>query len=84
MRSLYMLIPVILMLIISIRKRNLYLAILVGLLSGCMVGLLTGVLQVSDIMTSQDGALTGFLTKGIEGMMGTCLLVLSVYGIMGV
>ncbi|MHA6603820.1 Na+/H+ antiporter NhaC family protein [Aerococcus urinae] len=83
-RSLYMLIPVILMLIISIRKRNLYLAILVGLLSGCLVGLLTGALQVSDILTSQDGALTGFLTKGIEGMMGTCLLVLSVYGIMGV
>ncbi|KAA9300329.1 MULTISPECIES: Na+/H+ antiporter NhaC family protein [Aerococcus] len=82
--SLSMLIPVLLMIVISIRKRNLYLAILVGLLSGCLVGLLTGVLQVSDILSSQDGALTGFLTEGVEGMMGTCLLVLSVYGIMGV
>ncbi|AMB94371.1 Na+/H+ antiporter NhaC family protein [Aerococcus sanguinicola] len=84
LNPLFMLIPVFLMIIISIRKRNLYLAILVGLLSGCVVGLLTGVLQLSDILSSEDGGLTGFLTEGIEGMMGTCLLVLSVYGIMGV
>ena len=37
-----------------------------------------------DVISVKDGTPTGFLTDGINGMMSTATLVLSVYGIMGV
>ncbi|MGX7107483.1 Na+/H+ antiporter NhaC family protein [Hutsoniella sourekii] len=81
---LIMLIPVAVMLIVSVRSHNLYLAISLGLVVGTVLGLASGILLPSDILAKQDGHLTGYLTDGINGMMGTCILVLSVYGIMGV
>ena len=47
-------------------------------------GVASGILKVSDILSISDGAPAGFLTSGISGMMATVVLVLSVYGIMGV
>ena len=82
--TLIMLIPVIVMLAVAVKTRNIYKAITIGILLGSVLGLAAGILKFSDIISIVDGAPSGFLTSGISGMMATVVLVLSVYGIMGV
>ena len=82
--SLLMLIPVFMMLFVSMKKQNMYLAITVGLISGIVVGLLSNNLTMGNIMSVNDGVPSGFLIDGVGNMMGTAVLVMSVYGIMGV
>lgn len=81
---LVMLIPVVVMLITAVKTRNIYIAITVGLILGTLVGLFFHILTPSSILSVKDGAPAGFLTDGINGMIATITLVLSVYGIMGV
>lgn len=82
--SLVMLIPVGIMLVVSVKTRDIYKAITVGLLSGTAIGLGFNLILPTDIMTVTDGIPVGFLTDGVSGMMGTVTLIISVYGIMGV
>ena len=82
--TLIMLIPVVIMLAVAVKTRNIYKAITIGILLGSILGLMGGILKFSDIISIEDGAPSGFLTSGISGMMATVVLVLSVYGIMGV
>lgn len=81
---LIMLIPVIVMLFVSVKSGNIYLAITVGLALGTVIGLITGIFDFSSILTVEEGMPIGYLAEGVESMMGTSILVLSVYGIMGV
>lgn len=83
-RPLIMLIPVAMMLAVAIATRNIYKAITVGLILGTIIGLITGLLTPYQVLSIQDGAPAGYLTDGISGMMSTVILVISVYGIMGV
>ena len=82
--TLVMLIPVAVMLIVSIKTRNIYKAITIGIILGTITGLAFNLLTFGDIISVVDGAPVGFLTGGVSGMMGTVTLVISVYGIMGV
>lgn len=82
--TLIMLIPVVVMLAVAVKSRNIYKAITVGLVLGSVLGVASGILKFSDILSISDGAPAGFLTSGISSMMATVVLVLSVYGIMGV
>ena len=83
-KPLVMLIPVAVMLGTAIVTRNIYKAITVGLLLGTVIGLATGLLTPASVISVADGAPVGFLTDGVSSMMATVVLVLSVYGIMGV
>lgn len=83
-QSLFMLIPVAIMLIVVVVKKDIYMSIILGIISGIIFGLLTGVVQPSDILNVKEGTPGGFLIEGVSGMMSTVILVLSVYGIMGV
>jgi len=82
--TLIMLVPVAVMLAVSIKTRNIYKAITIGITLGTIVGLAFGLLTFDDVISVVDGAPAGFLTGGIKGMMATVTLVISVYGIMGV
>lgn len=82
--TLVMLIPVVVMLIVAIKTRNIYKAITIGIILGIITGLAFNLLTFGDIISVVDGAPAGFLTGGVSGMMGTVTLVISVYGIMGV
>ncbi|MFD0705074.1 Na+/H+ antiporter NhaC family protein [Alloscardovia venturai] len=82
--SLFMLISVVLMLIVAVIYKDIYLSITVGIIVGVIVGLATGSIHPSDIISVKDGAPVGFLVEGVSGMMSTVILVLAVYGIMGV
>ena len=82
--SLVMLVPVAVMLITAVKTRNIYKAITVGLILGTLTGLAFGILTPKSILSVKDGTPAGFLTDGINGMVATITLVISVYGIMGV
>ena len=81
--TLVMLVPVVVMLVTAVKTRNIYKAITVGLILGTIVDWLPPSAP-SSILSVKDGAPAGFLTDGINGMIATITLVLSVYGIMGV
>lgn len=83
-KSLIMLVPVVIMLLVSVRTRSIYKAITAGLILGSAAGLIFGLITPADIANVADGAPGGFLVKGVFNMMGTVTLVISVFGIMGV
>ncbi|HEX2946317.1 MAG TPA: Na+/H+ antiporter NhaC family protein [Clostridia bacterium] len=82
--SLIMLIPVAIMLVVSVKTRDIYIASTVGIVLGAITGLAFKLISFKDIISVQDGAPKGFLTGGISSMMATVTLVMSVYGIMGI
>lgn len=82
--TLVMLIPVAIMLVIAVRTRNIYKAITAGLILGTATALLFQLITLKDIVSISEGAPAGFLTDGISSMMATVILVIAVYGIMGV
>lgn len=85
-KSLFMLIPVAIMLIVATRSRNIFLGILVGLLLGGGTGLALGLFTPADIFANDpaNSMATGFLITGVANMLGTVGLVIAVFGIMGV
>lgn len=84
--SLIMLIPVVVMLTVSTKTRNIYLGILVGLGLGTAIGLASGLFTFDAVFANDaaNNAATGFLVSGINNILPTCALVISVFGIMGV
>lgn len=82
--TLVMLVPVAIMLCVAVKTRSIYKAITIGIIVGTAVGMGCGLLTFEQVISVTDGVPTGFLTDGISGMMATVVLVLSVYGIMGV
>lgn len=83
-KPLIMLVPVAIMLIVAVKSRNIYKAITVGIIVGTVVGIAFGLIGFADVISVVDGVPAGFLTDGVSGMMATVVLVISVYGIMGV
>ncbi|MBC9937084.1 MULTISPECIES: Na+/H+ antiporter NhaC family protein [unclassified Leucobacter] len=83
-RGLIMLLPVLALLVVAFWKRSLYLAITVGLISGTVVALLAGLLTPQDIMYVTDGAPSGFLFDGVNGMLPLICLSIAVFGMIGV
>jgi len=84
--SLVMLLPVIAMLAVSTRTRNIYAGIMVGLFSGTLIGLAAGLFTPAEVFSNDAGnnAAVGFLIDGVNNILPTCALVISVFGIMGV
>lgn len=85
--KLVMLIPIALLLYTAIKTRDLFKAISVGLFTGTVTGLIFGIFTLDSLFSSSGelgNHVTGFLPLGIQGMMGTVTLVISVFGIMGV
>ena len=75
-----------LMLTVSTKTRNIYQGILVGLATGTVVGLIAGLFTPAQIFSNDaaNNAAVGFLVDGINNILPTCVLVISIFGIMGV
>ena len=84
--TLVMLFPVVVMLVVSTKTRNIYAGIGVGLSLGTVVGLAAGLFTFGDVFANDaaNSAAVGFLIDGVNGILPTCALVISVFGIMGV
>lgn len=83
-KSLIMLIPVGLVLFISVKTRNIFKAMSAGLIFGTAIALISGLLSPKDIFSVIDGVPGGFLYSGVNGMVGVAILIISMFGIMGV
>lgn len=82
--GLIMVLPVILLIAVAFWKRNLFLAITVGLVTGTLVGLVFNLITPADILSVSEGAPTGFLYEGVNGMLPLIALSMSVFGMTGV
>ena len=84
--SLFMLIPVVIMLVVATKTRNIFLGIFVGLVTGIATGLALGLFPAARIFSNDaaNNAAVGFLIEGVQNMLGTVGLVIAVFGIMGV
>ncbi len=83
-KGLIMLIPVIVLLVVAVTKRDIFIAITWGIISGTAIGLVTGIIGFNDIISVKDGALTGFAIEGTKNMLGTVVYLYGVAGIMGI
>lgn len=86
-KSLFMLIPITVLLITAVKTKDIFRSISYGLVVGIATGLITGIFTVDSMFSSSSelgNHVTGFLPVGVEYMMGTVTLVISVFGIMGV
>ncbi|MBF9002865.1 Na+/H+ antiporter NhaC family protein [Vibrio nitrifigilis] len=85
--NLLMLLPVLVLLVISKLTNNIFIATSLALAFGIVLGLISGIFDINQVFHS-DGTLgnhaTGFLADGIQSMMGTAVLVVSIFGIMGI
>lgn len=85
--NLIMLLPGLVLLVISKVTNNIFIATSLALAFGIILGLITGIFDINQVFYS-DGTLgnhaTGFLSDGIQSMMGTAVLVVSIFGIMGI
>ena len=83
-KGLLMLIPVVVLLTVSVYKRNLFIAVTWGIVTGTVLGLATGILTPADIISVKDGGLQGFAIDGIKNMLGTVGYLYGIAGIMGI
>ena len=83
-KGLIMLIPVAILLFVAFKTRSIYIAVTWGLIGGTIIGLVSGIIVPADIMSVQDGALQGFLSDGVNNMIGTVGYNYAVAGIVGV
>lgn len=70
-KGLIMLIPVVILLVVAFIKRNIYIACTWGLISGTIIGLVSGILG-------------GFLIDGVNNMIGTVGYLYAIAGIIGI
>ena len=78
------LVGLVILLVVAFIKRNIYIACTWGLISGTIIGLVSGILVPSDIMGLQDGTLGGFLIDGVNNMIGTVGYLYAIAGIIGI
>lgn len=83
-KGLIMLIPIAVLLLVAIITRKIFNAIIWGLISGTIVGLVFGIITPSDILSVQDGVVVGFLYEGFTKMMAIIMYTLILFGIIGV
>lgn len=83
-KGLIMLIPVVILLAVAIIKQDIFVAATWGIVSGTIIGLISGILIPADIISVQDGALAGFAIDGIKNMLGTVGYLYATAGIIGI
>lgn len=83
-KNLWMLLPMVILLSVAMKTRDIFKAIPSGILSGLIIGLLSGIFDTRDIFSLQQGNVQGFLYNGFHDMVSTILFVLSLFGIIGV
>ena len=84
-RGLLMLISVVFLLAIAVKTRNTFLSIAVGIITGTVIGLASGIFSISSIISvTVDGALAGFVADGIGGVLETLVFVYMMFATIGV
>lgn len=83
-KGLAMLIPIVLLLFVAIKTRDVFKSIVVGIFSGTAVGLIFGLITPADIVYVENGVMSGFIFAGIKGIMATVTFTMSLFAISGI
>lgn len=83
-KGLLMLLPVVILLTVSIKTRDIFKSVTSGIVSGIVIGLLSGAFGMDAIFCVKDGAIGGFVYNGFKSMMGISMFCIALFGIMGV
>lgn len=83
-KGLLMLIPMIVLLLVAFKTKSIFLAATIGIVTGTIVGLVSGIMHPSDILLVEDGAMSGFIIDGINNMIGTVLAVYMIVAMIGI
>lgn len=85
-QGLWMLVPLALLVIICFRTGNLFLGLSYAIVVGFVVGLLTGTLTFSDIVSIDytSSGLKGIIFEGISGMLDVVVSTILLYGLIAV
>lgn len=82
--TLFMLIPIMLLIYVAIKKRDIFLAVTVGVISGVIVGLLSQNLAWNEIVSAgEDNGSAGFIADGIADMLPLIGLSIVVFAMIG-
>ncbi len=79
-----LLIPVIILVAVAVCTRNIFSALIAGVISGLIIGLLTKRLAMAQLLSVHEGQLDGILYHGVNSMAGTIMLCLSLFAIIGI
>ncbi|NNF99348.1 MAG: Na+/H+ antiporter NhaC family protein [Desulfobacteraceae bacterium] len=82
-KGLIMLVPVAILLWIAIKTREIFTALIWGTVIGTAFALIFGIFSLDTIFNVKDGNIGGFVFDGINGMVGTVTLCISLFGVIG-
>ncbi len=83
-KGLLMMIPMVVLLAVAFKTRNIFIAGTVGTVVGAIVGIISGIMIPADILLVKDGAMSGFIIDGITNMIGTVAAVYMIVAIIGI
>src|SRR5699024_1937960 len=82
--TLFMLVPIFLLIFVAIRKRDIFLAVTVGVISGVIVGLASQNLRWNEIISAGDeNGASGFIAEGLANMLPLIGLSIVVFAMIG-
>ena len=82
--GLVMLLPVVILVGSAIYTKNIFLALISGIISGLGVGIMTGRITLIQILSVKEGQLQGILYAGVHNMSATIMLCLSLFAVIGI
>ncbi|MBR0469143.1 MAG: Na+/H+ antiporter NhaC family protein [Mogibacterium sp.] len=83
-KGLVMLIPVVVLVVVAMKTRDVFKSIAIGVVLGSIIALIAGLITPKDIISFQDGAMKGFIYEGVSGIMTTVTFTMSLFAITGV
>jgi len=83
-KGLLMLIPFVVVLSIALSGKSIYVALIWGIISGAVVGLLSGIFTPASFVRLESGNVVGIIPEGIGGIFGSILIYMAIMGMMGI
>ena len=75
-----MLIPLIILIFICVKTKNLFKGLSYGIITALVVGLFSGLFSLSDIINVQEGALQGLILDGVYSMIDVVVSTFLLFG----
>lgn len=82
--GLWMLLAVAALLIVAFTKKDIYLAVGIGLVVGTITALVTGLVDLPGIIGAAEGAPVGYLVTGFAGMLPLIGLLVAIFAMIGI
>lgn len=83
-KGLIMLLPVVILLFVAVKTRQIFTAITWGIISGTVIGMVFGIITINDVIHVENGVLSGYIIDGVKNMLGLVMFSISLFGIIGI